>query len=158
MLQWEEALWSSDSSVFVQTLPQLQDMSPIKFTMHTDKYSIGFCHIWKRELFTEQFACEQRHPCQERQPVNSPLRDASSSNCRSSAPPGAKSINSYVLYKRHSKTQANTAGLGKVLISNLRGTLDESVEETINNLAVCACKNEITAHGKVFIISTFCLH
>lgn len=97
----------------------------------------------ERKLFTKQYASEEKHPestvKNKRTCKHSQLKDASSSNCRSSAPPGAESINRNVLYKRHSKTEANTAGFGKVSISNLWDILDESAEETINNLAVCAC-------------------
>lgn len=32
------------------------------------------------------------------------------------------------------------------------------LKETINNLAVCACKNEIMANGKVYIISKPLIH
>lgn len=64
----------------------------------------------KSKPFTKQYASEEKHSDhQEREPVKI-CKDAFSLNCRSSAPPGAESIN--VLYKRHSKTQANIAVLG----------------------------------------------
>ncbi len=99
--------------------------------------------IHERKLFTKQYESEEKHSestvKNERTCTFSQLKDALSSNCRSSAPSGAESINSNVLYKGHSKTEANTAGFGKVSISNLRDILDESTEETINDLAVCVC-------------------
>lgn len=57
-----------------------------------------------------------------------------------------------------SKHRPTEQVFGKVLISNLQDILDESAVETINYLAVCACKNEIIAIGKVYMISTLWLH
>lgn len=47
---------------------------------------------------------------------------------------------------------------GKILISNLQDVLNESNKETINNLAVCGCKIEIIANGKVCMISKHWFH
>lgn len=143
----------------VYTLSQIHNMSSVRFGIH--QYILSYILNNTYILILAEKAVNWAYwgevpssrPCK-----FSRRKDASSSNCRSSAPPGAESINSDVLYKRHLKTQATRRVLGEVLISYLQDMLDESTEETINNLAVCACKNEIAPHGKVYVISTFRLH
>lgn len=140
----------------VYTLSQIHNMSSVRFGIH--QYILSYILNNAYLLILAEKAVNWAYwgevpssrPCK-----FSRRKDASSSNCRSSAPPGAESINSDVLYKRH---QATRRVLGEVLISYLQDMLDESTEETINNLAVCACKNEIAPHGKVYVISTFRLH